>query len=153
MKPGQVSKPHYEAPDFFGIWPVFPADITECKVIDMDKKQLYKEAQHTAPSYRRYSGCSCCSDWLRCATARERAAVKAEAFDWNKREERCDFAGQISPDHRNYDELAWLDAYGTLKDEWYCRDREESAVLGRSQQPVAGDTWTTDTELRVVYDL
>ena len=117
VKPGQLAAPHYQAPNSSFNWPVFPADLAECDVVHLDRKQLFKEAKQTGPSYLG-PGCSCCVDWMRKAYAKEKKAVKHEAFDWDKRWSRREFAGQIEHDHRNYDELAAMDAEDMMSFEW-----------------------------------
>lgn len=150
IKAGQLGAPHYQSTDgpFFW-WPMFSADFAECPIVEPNKKQLYQEAQRTKPSYMTYRGCSCCRDLVRRADAKEHAAVKAEAADWDKRWLRRDFAGQFYPDERNYDQLGYEDAEDWLDYEWYRWDWDYGSYL-------LGDASPSDSEFehpQTVYDL
>jgi hypothetical protein len=131
VKPGQLSLPHYQASETSFGWKLFPADVAQCAVVKLNKRQLYKEAQDTAPNYMRYTGCSCCIDYLRTSNAKNKAAIKAEAFDWNKRGSRREFAGLYSHDYLWYDQLAWDDtvcqweAEQYLEDFWFTDNQKE----------------------------
>ena len=152
IKPGQLSAPHYQASNVSWGWPTFPANIAECEIANLSKQQLFKEAKWTAPSYMTYTGCSCCNDWLRHAYAKEKAAVKGEAFDWDKRLERREFAGQVSHDTRFYDQLADMDADDAWDWEWY-RWNYTPDTVSEEHACSAECGWCDEYQPSAVYDL
>jgi hypothetical protein len=122
VKPGQISQPHHATTiePSSGYWPLFPADLFTCPTVLLTKKQLYDEAQHTAPFFRRSHSCCCCRKWESQHAQRQEAAAKAEAYDWNKFGCRKDFVGQGAWDHTDYEDLSWQDIQDWYDEEWYC---------------------------------
>ncbi|KIW04186.1 hypothetical protein, variant [Verruconis gallopava] len=146
---GQVSQPHYAASEHYAFFaPTFPADLSTCQTVNLTKQQLFKEAQFTAPLYRKGS-CACCRSWrARDAEWRKRAA-REEAYNWNKIKLHQDFSDVSGWDCTKYDELAYQDVEDYW-DEVYCHSCElwETEFGAPNLLPgYEGD------ELQTVYDL
>lgn len=152
VNPGQVSQPHYVAPECFSwAWgPLYPADLSDCKVTTLTKRQLYDEAQLTAPRYlsNHISCCGRCDRWLIKDLERGIMAAKAEAQNWNKYGQHRDFAGAYGWDSATYDET------DSLVRDWYDLGFCECGEYGYHDycdfEPYGG---YEDVEPQAVYDL
>jgi hypothetical protein len=155
VKPGQISQPHYAAPkdQTWGFWPTYPADLSTCEVVTLNKQQLYEDAQLTVPYYKCSSVCSCCrgDKFSRRAAERHETLARAEAYNWNKFGLHKDFPGQKFWDCTVYDELAWCDVEDYYDEEWVCECGAWELAHGTCGVEALGGR--EGDEPRVVYDL
>ena len=149
IKAIQVDKPHYLVPkkSTIGAWTQWPADVEECTVGLVPKRDLWEEARRLVPRCHHKGRCpeKRCKYMKREAARQERFA-RYEGQCWDKRQVFSELADRF--DNILYLNLAALDSenmlYAEVEDLWDLWDMAPDAVFDQFGGASWGMDWPLD---------
>jgi len=119
IKAGQVDKPHYFVPlkSTIGSWTQWPADVEECAVGLVSKRDLWEEARRLVPRCHHKGRCPEKNrKYIKKEAARQERRARHEGQCWDKRQVFSDFTDHF--DRILYLNLAWWDVEDILDDDF-----------------------------------